>query len=386
MSRKPTGGFRRRPRVADKMTPDLYACVDRALAAERAGDIEAALEWHQSVPMFRRGRNRWILDQLARLEGELPPWVWARWIAYQAMRCEDGATGRLTRASGLEVAEEFHYELLEDCYDREGDPVKVLARVLGESWAYHQRATHDGGGLLAFVDEFAVERLAEHADLARRWAAAPMGGYELGESRPGTRLRVRKAAGGDWVEVLDLGARSCVPRRWALGRLVPSGVGDLPMFDMPPMEVPRQVAEEVALGPDEWWDIVIDANDGGILDADSFLREDYQLTTDVLDLELLRFGTRPPDLGRVMQELREGHDEVSPAAYRVLARAHRGDVAPSDQAYVAAAVLNARAYQDTRRDVVRSGETAGWAEWADRVVEPARSRLLRLAGARRSAA
>lgn len=128
------------------------------------------------------------------------------------------------------------------------------------------------------------------------------------------------------------------------------------------------------------------AHAGGSTSPTSFLREDYELTTDVLELDLLRFGTERRDLPRVMQQLREGRDEISRAAYRVLDRARRGEVTASDHAYVGAAALNVKAFRDVRRETARSGGSDCWAEWAERVAGPARSRLLVLARVGRSAA
>ena len=362
------------------MTPDYLDCVARAVAAERAGDATAALEWHQSVPMFSKGRHRALTERLADLAEDPPPWVWARWTIYQTLRCEDGATGDLVQARLREVVTEIHGDLLAACYRRRGDPIRVIARVMGESWAFHQLAAHESGGLAAFIDEHATGRLAEHAALAQRWAGSRMSGYELGESRSGARLAVRDAGGGEWLEVLDLGARGCARGGWALGRLVPSGVGDLLMFDMAPLGVPSTIAEEVAGRRDgDWWRVVAAAMRRGRLGPAIFLREDYGLTTDVLDLELLRFGTRAHDLARVTQQLRAGRDEVSRAAYRVLERARRGEVAATDQAYVAAAAMNVRAFDDLRRQMLRTNEPDHWAEWAGLLVEPARSRVLALA-------
>lgn len=387
MPRHTSGGFRRLRRVADDMTPELFACVERALAAERAGDVAAALEWHQSVPMFRKGRHRALMEQLAGIGDDLPDWVWARWMAYQSLRCEDGVTGALVRGRLRQVTEELHADLLAHCYRRQDDPVRVIARVLGESWAFHQLAAHEGGGLAAFVDEFATARLAEHAALARRWMGARLTGYRLGKGRPGPRLSVREANDDEWIEVLDLGATSCAAGGWVLGRLVPSGVGDLLMFDMPPLGVPEAVATEIAARADgDWWSVLTSVKDREGLSSELFLREDYALVTDVLDLELLRFGTRPRDLDRVMQQLREGRDEVSRAAYRVLERARLGDVAAADHTYVGAAALNLRAFEDARRQTARAAEPDCWTKWADRVVEPARDRFLALARLGRPAA
>jgi len=369
------------------MTPEYLDHVDRALAAERAGDATAAFEWHESVPMFRKGRHRSLMERLTRLGDDPPAWVWARWTVYQALRCEDGATGGLVRTWLARALEEIHDGLLAESYRHRGDPIRVIARVQGESWAFHQLAAHEGGALSAFIDEFATGRLAERSALARSWAGTRLSGYELGESKPGARLAVREATGGDWLEVLDLGARSCARGGWVLGRLVPSGVGDLLMFDMPPLGVPAKVAREIAAGEDRsWWRVVAGAVGRGDLGAQTLLREDYELTTDVLELELLRFGTPAPDLGRVMQQLRSGRDEVGRAAYRVLERARRGDLAATDHAYIGAAAMNVRAFDDVRRRMMRTDEPDHWAEWADRMPDPARGRVLALGRMGRSAA
>lgn len=387
MSRmRPTspGGFQRRPRVADSMTRELYACVDRSMSAERSGDVVAALEWHQAVPMFRKGRHRAVLTGLADLGDDLPEWVWARWIAYQSVRCEDGGVGRRHRELVQGLMRGLHGDLLADCFRRQDDPIRVAATVMGESWAFHQLSAHEHGGIRDFVEEFATGRLAEHAALPLRWAGTPMTGYQLGESRPGTGLRVREAQGGGWLEVLDLGARSCSPGGYVLGRLVPSGLGSTLMFDTPPLGVPEHLARAANAGV-AWWDVAA-AYATGTGSSSLFLREDYELTGDVPELELLRFGTAPRDLGRVMQQLREGRDEIGRAAYRVLDRARRGDVAATDHCYVAAAALNVRAFDDMRRQTVGVDDADHWAEWAERVVAPARGRLLALARLGRSAA
>src|SRR5688572_30902714 len=93
MSRNHTPGFRRLPRVADRMTKAHVDLVARSLAAERSGDAARALELHSSVPALNlRSRHHVLLTQLASLGDHVPDWVWARWIAYQAIRCEDPDT------------------------------------------------------------------------------------------------------------------------------------------------------------------------------------------------------------------------------------------------------------------------------------------------------
>ena len=379
MTRTPTGpGFTRRPRIADQMTGDLHACVERSYAAERAGDAAEALEWHLAVPMFGRGRHRLVLDRLVRLGDDLPPWVWVRWIVYQATRCEDpeSATGQLHRAVLREVLETVHADQLSDCRAGGGDPIKPMAWVAAESWFFQQAFSYESGGLVAFLDEFPTGRLVAHVDLARRWAGARLGGYQVGASLPGSRLRVYDARADSWLEVLDLGARSSAGEEgWVLGRLVPSGIDDEVMFDVPPLPVAERIAREVAADGDPWEPISAALAEGRLVQS-RFMRKDYELTTDVQELDLVRFGTPARDYERVMKQLHSGRDEVGRAAYRILQRSVDGDLAHRDSAYLAAAVQNPRADSEARSKLLREGQHEVWSHWASVVSEPARRRIL----------
>jgi hypothetical protein len=370
------------------MTGDLLECVARSHAAERAGDAAEALEWHQAVPMFQRGRHRAVLDRLARLGDELPPWVWARWIVYQVTRCEDStsATGQLQHTVLSYALESVHADQLADCHADGGDPIKVVAWVASESWFFHQLFVHESGGLATFLDEFPTGRLAEHAELARAWVGRRMSGYQVGASLPGGRLRVYDAGAASWLEVLDLGARSSAgDEGWVLGRLVPSGVDDLLMFDVPPLAVAERIAREVAEAGERPWAPVTAALAEGRLVQTQFMREDYELATDVQELDLLRFGTPARDYERVMEQLRDGRDEVGRAAYRILQRALDGSIAQRDAAYVGAAALNPHADTEVRSRLLRGGQYDTWSRWAALVPEPARSRLLDYARVTRAA-
>ena len=309
MSRNPTPGFRRLPRVADRMTAAHFDLVAQSLAAERSGDAARALELHSSVPALNlRSRHHVLLTQLASLGDHVPDWVWARWIAYQAIRCEDPdtETGTIQRLALKYAIETFHDDQLADCHADGGDPVRVIAWVASESWLFHQVLVHEMGGLERFVDELATGRLAEHAELARSWVGARLGGYEVGASLPGGRLRVHDPAAGAWLEVLDLGARSNAgDEGWVLGRLVPSGVDDLLMFDTPPIAVPEHVARDVAGAPQPWMRIKEALDEGRLVERD-FMRADHELVTDVLGIDLLRIGTAPADLERVTAQLGRG--------------------------------------------------------------------------------
>jgi hypothetical protein len=118
-------------------------------------------------------------------------------------------------------------------------------------------------------------------------------------------------------------------------------------------------------------------------DSRDLMVEDYEIVTDVRDLDLMFFGRAPKDHARVLQQLREGRDEISAAAYRILARVAQGTISESDHVYVAAAIRHQRAYEDAARRLVRAGEPEPWLTWAGRLQEPARRRMPALAeGAR----
>ena len=159
------------------MTSDYHHFVDSSIAAERAGDAETALEFHSGIPMFARGAHRVQLTQLAGLTDEMTPWMWARWAAYQCTRTEDGSrTGEIQRSALQYTVEMFYPDRLQDAYDSGGDPIQVVAHVMGESWLMHQLCIFDFGGLQAFLDDFATDRLADGCRLtAREWAGVPHG-------------------------------------------------------------------------------------------------------------------------------------------------------------------------------------------------------------------
>jgi hypothetical protein len=141
MTRNSTPGFRRLPRVMDRLTPAHLELVEQSFAAERSGDAAGALALHAAVPAFAlRSRHHLVLDQLASLRAELPGWVWVRWMAYQAVRCEDPdtETGRMQRLALKYALETFHDDQLADCHADGGDPIKVVSWVASESWLFHQ--------------------------------------------------------------------------------------------------------------------------------------------------------------------------------------------------------------------------------------------------------
>ena len=372
------------------MTRELTAFFERSSAAERAGDAAEALAYHDGIPMFRRSRHRSLLEQLVAADGELTPWVWARWIVYQSIRCEEpgSRTGALQRIALADAVETLHIDLLEETYDAGGDPVPVTARVLGESWAFHQLAVHDYGVLSSFVDEFATGTLAEHAGLVHEWVGTPMGGYRIeGRGSPCT-LRVRDLGTDERREVLDLGAGAgaavCV-----IGRLVSTGGSPDLMFDTAPLVVDEATAREVArrvATPAGWVDALAEAIRERRLRSETLLREDYELMTDVPSLAMVEFGTRPTELARVMEQFRSGRDEVGRAAFRILRSASEGALEVDAAPYVGAAVLNVHAYGEAQRQILAPGQQPHWVSWAELVPEPARSRLLGFARATMDAA
>jgi hypothetical protein len=366
------------------MTPELNSFYDRAAAAERVGDAEEALAYHSGIPMFRRSRHRGILEQLIAAKDELTPWVYARWIVYQAIRCEDpgSRTGLLVRGALRAAVQTFHADQLGKTYIEGGDPVKVTASVMGESWAAHQLA-QEYGVLAAFLDEFVGGDLADHAELVRSWIGAPIGGYRIEGRGSAARVPVRDLADDRTFDVLDLGAAGTV-----IGRLVPIGTTPALMFDTAPLAISEGIATEVARcdRPVGWVDILADAIGHRHLDSECLLREDYELLSDIASLDLIVFGTKPTDVSRVMSQLHSGRDEVGRAAFRVLRLASVGTLAPDAAPYVGAACLNAHAHENAVKRILAAGQRRQWLRWAELVSEPARGRLLRFAEATADAA
>jgi hypothetical protein len=366
------------------MTPEFSNLVASCEAAEPAGDAEAALEFHRGVPMFARGRHLSILTQLAGLTAELTPWMWARWAAYQCTRAEDRgtATGEIQRSALDYTVRMFYADRIEEAYLTGGDPVQVLAHVAGESWLYRQLCTYELGGLESFVDELATATLASHGGLARSWASSWMGAYRVLQ-RDGRSLVVRDLQGDGVLTLLDLGAALPAEDGWLLGRVVSSGTTPELMFDTRPIAVDEQTAAEVAFSPKRggWVSAVKAALVEGRLEWSLFDSEDLELASDVPGLLLLEAGTPPAALASAREQLGRGRDEIGRAAFRILSRV-AGDTFGGDELapYVAAAVLNPHGYDEALRALAGSGEVEAWSRWAALTPEPARSRLLRLAG------
>lgn len=333
-----------------------------------------------------------MLEQLVGVADELTPWIWARWIACQAIRSEDegSRTGALLRLAMRDAVESFHRDLMDAAYEEGGDPIQVVASVMGESWVAHQFAVHDYHALASFLDEFAEGVLAEHAELARSWVGAQMGGYRLERATAPCALTAIDLASDEPAEVLDLGAAGPGgPDRWVIGRLVPSGTTPALMFDTSPLVVDERTAREVAEvreQPGEWAEAVLDALDDDRMKPAQLMREGYELLTDVLSLDLVEFGTPRLELARVMTQLRDGRDEVGKAAFRVLRSAVDGSLDDAAAPYVAAAVLNVHAYGEAQRAILAAGQQVWWTHWAERVPDPARGRLLAFARATADAA
>jgi len=376
-------GFTRGPRVMDRMTREYQSFLDSSLAAERSGDAATALEYHRGIPMFTRGRHVSVLALLKSLGDDMTPWLWARWAAYQCSRAEDVGTesGFITRAALDYTLQMFYDDQMRAAYDEGRDPVKLTARVMGESWIYHQVCTFELGGLREFLDFVADGPLAEHAEWARSWCEAPMRGLRV-ESAAAGRLVATDLQTRRQVEVLDLGAGvMCRPGGFLVGRLVESGVAPATMFDTVPIVVDQQTAQEVAESTQGGWitaftkAIADERVDLAVLES-----EDRELACDVPELSLLEAGTRPLDLPRVMQQLREGRDEVKRAAFRILRQAFDGEYGGDEKAaYVGAAALNVRAFEQATKELTAPGHDAPWLRWAELVPDPASGRLRRLA-------
>lgn len=388
-------GFVREPRIADLMRADHERFVESSRAAERSGDAATALEFHVGVPMFTRGAHTVLLRQLAALSPqEMTPWLWARWAAYQCTRAEEPTheLGLVVRSAVQVVLDAFYAERLDEAHAGGRDWMPVVAGVLGDSWLFHQLCTYELEGLAGFLDVLATDDLLEHSDLARSWVDAAMGGYRLSGA---DGLVVEDLASGEERRLLDLGAGVAagvggpvVPAtdptpRWVIGRLVPSGTDPAWMFDTRPVAVDEQTAREVAGGEDvEWLGVVHRAIRAGRVRLEDFEPEDRELVTDVPSLALVRVATTRGGLPATLDKLARGSDEVGRAAYTIVRQVAEGRTGPEvTPAVVAAAVLQPHAWDEAQRSP--AGDPDTWRAWARQVPEPARSRLLRLADARR---
>ena len=352
-------------------------------AAERAGDAEAALEYHRGIPMFARSAHVAMLTQLAGLAGEMTPWMWARWAAYQCTRAEDhGTESMLIQRTALDyVLWIFYAEQLGQRYVGGDDPIPLIARVCGEDWVFHQLCTFELGGLFVFLRSLATGRLQAETGLCEQWFGARMGGYQLESSDPGS-LVVHDLARDESIRLLDLGARvHAGSDGWLIGRLVPTGVEGVPMFDTRPLPVDEQTAREVADDPSPagWVSALRLAIDEARVDRALLQTEDRELVTDVPSLSLVEVGTPASALASTLDSLGRGRDEIGRAALRILRSAGEGALATDRAAYVAASVLNAHAFAEVPTRVVSPGQHDAWSGWAALAPEPARSRLRRLA-------
>lgn len=373
---KPQQGFTRGPRVADLMTPEYLSFVESSIAAERVGDAQTALEYHRGVPMFTHSRHTYTLTQLAGLAGEMTPWLWARWAAYQSNRAEDAGTesGFITRAALDYTTQMFYDEAMQAAYDAGRDPMEILKNVVGQSWVFQQVCTYELGGLREFLDFLADGTLADEAGWARSWVKARMRGVRVEPSAAGT-LVVTDLESRETMRVLDLGAGMlCGPSGFLVGRLVPSGVTPELMFDTTPVVVDKRTAKDVAHSTKGGW---ITALTKAIADdritIDALEREDRELASDVPSGALIELAARSTDGAR------DSRDRVSRAAFRILHQAAAGSLDDDRAPYVAAAVLNPQAYVDAMRKIVTPGQPSQWLRWADLAPDPAAARLRHLA-------
>lgn len=373
------------------MTREYDAFVASALAAERAGDAETALEYHQGVPMFRRSAHRVVLAQLVDLSAEMTPWLWARWAAYQCTRVEDAGTScRESTRSALDYTlRMFYAEQMRHAFDTGADPIRLVSGVQGEDWAYHQICTFELDGLERFLNTLAGGRLADGCALAREWVGARVGGFRVLSTGP-DGLVVRDLADGHSVQLLDLGAGLLADADgWLIGRLVPSGTTPALMFDTRPLPVDAQTALQASTGDRRgaWITALETAFAEGRLDRSLLRSEDRELVTDVPSLQLLERGTPPDALASTLRQLAQGRDEIGRAAYRVLRAAAEGSFGTDEHApYVAAAVVNPHGFAEAGRLLVAPAHRAAWERWAPLVPEPARGRLARLAALSAAAA
>lgn len=196
------------------------------------------------------------LGQLVDLGAVLPSWVTSRWVLSQAVRFLDRSRhGSAMRALGVAVGLRGGLHALPGV-----DEHDARALVVDSDWIYRQVLLHEEGGLAHFRRRVATRDLLADACHLDEWEAAPMGAYRL-LSRAPSAVTWEQVGREQTLTVPNLGcAALVVPGDHVIGRTVPTEEGV--MFDLAPVQVPEQVARQVALEPARWVDALGAAADG----------------------------------------------------------------------------------------------------------------------------
>lgn len=257
----------------------MMGLVMAADEAEARGDPVAALEIIESHPWDENGRLFWRpwrverLERLIRLEGMLPPWVVSRWILEQAMQAHQPSL-LPARIRSLDHAIDLRGGLgaLPG-----NDEIDARSRVMDNDWVYRQLYLYEFGALASYVRRYASGDLLAGADRIHEWSGAPMRALRF-ISREDKVLHWEDLGTGEPVETANLGAAAMVlPQECVLGRLVPSSLG--PIFECVPLLVDESVADQVALDPSNWLEVLRDNGTG--LEAGTGIVRGSHLFSDV---------------------------------------------------------------------------------------------------------
>ena len=175
MSRNPAPGFRRHPRVADRMTSAHFDLVAQSLVAERAATPPAPSSCTPPSRPSTSAAATTCCSPSSPLSATSSPSGCGRGGSRTrpcAARTPRRRQGRPNGSPSGTPSRPSTATSSPTATRTGADLVRVLAWVASESWLFHQVLVHEMGGMERFVDELATGRLAEHAELARSWAGA----------------------------------------------------------------------------------------------------------------------------------------------------------------------------------------------------------------------
>ena len=286
---------------------------DRCLDAEARGDARSALKYRLRTPYVVGSLHVAHLQELVGLGADAPPWVYSRWARDQAYRWllanADPRTDDVVKTTWLAAYLDLDPQRPMGLAQRE-----FGTRLAAGDWICEQLAVYEYGGLLDFMEARAGQGLLDRCDQLAEWFPSAMRGFTV-DDVVDDRLRVTELAGGDRLEVLNVGAmverQRGVP---VLGRVVPISAEPGLMFDVRPLEVDlvtaREASRRVADGNDMGWvDAIARGRREGRLPLGFSTGQATMLATDIVPEVVPHHhdgGARAEMPGRIRELVEEG--------------------------------------------------------------------------------
>jgi len=391
---------------AQHVSESDWAVLLESARAAADGQLERALELYDSVPGVAGSELSRGMRQLSELGVEAPPWAWSRWIREQAFRWLVSSNDRRV---------DLAFAIAADVAYPAGVDADHVGLVLARDWIVRQMVLYELGGLADFVRTVAGVDLLARAEPMTEWWCAPMGVYQLiDETADCTRLLDLET--DEQVEVLNVGSTLNVePDGFVLGRVVPISSGPGLMFESRPQNVDEVTARRFATrwfrlmeqmqggdcgcdpdlcdgltcdpyGDDEsqWWEELQDASLDGRVPALFSLHLEHPLLTDVPNSVWRRAVSSAPDPDLVCELVRMGiprpvADAAQVAVYGLVSAPLYGKRLTAGGPIYGAALLEPGVLAVLKERFTLKQYAFGWRALAELVVEPARTRCLRLA-------